>query len=302
MAREITAQKLKRWMDEGHDFVLIDILPEEYFDEAHLPGAKRAGIFEINFPVQIAQLKIHADRQIVVYGASDASHDTEMAVEKLSRLGFRNLLRFSGGRAAWREAHFPFEGKGAPEPVAYQEPPDRTFSVQPKKSALEWTGRNLNSIHRGFVKISAGEIITRHGTLHSARFTIAMDTISNTDLPSGPLRKMLEAHLKSDDFFDVENFPTAELKIMRAEPILDAKPGSPNFLCHASLTMKGVRNPLEFQAIVAATENETLTALARIEIDRTRWKVIYGSGRFFEMLGKHLVNDTISLLVRVVAA
>jgi hypothetical protein len=45
----------------------------------------------------------------------------------------------------------------------------------------------------------------------------------------------------------------------------------------------------------------SLTALAQIDIDRTRWNVLYGSGRFFQMLGKHLVNDAITLFVKIVA-
>ena len=32
-----------------------------------------------------------------------------------------------------------------------------------------------------------------------------------------------------------------------------------------------------------------------MEIDRTRWNVMYGSGTFFEKLGMHLVNDLIAL-------
>ncbi len=36
------------------------------------------------------------------------------------------------------------------------------------------------------------------------------------------------------------------------------------------------------------------------DIDRTRWKIIYGSTRFFEHLGMHKVFDLISIQVRIV--
>jgi hypothetical protein len=34
---------------------------------------------------------------------------------------------------------------------------------------------------------------------------------------------------------------------------------------------------------------------AHFDFDRTRWNVIYGSSRFFEHLGMHLVFDLISI-------
>jgi len=34
--------------------------------------------------------------------------------------------------------------------------------------------------------------------------------------------------------------------------------------------------------------------------DRTRWKVLYGSGRFFHRLGMNLVNDLIQLEIKIV--
>jgi hypothetical protein len=40
-----------------------------------------------------------------------------------------------------------------------------------------------------------------------------------------------------------------------------------------------------------------MTIEAHFDIDRTRWKVIYGSARFFEHLGMHLVFDPISIQI-----
>jgi len=42
--------------------------------------------------------------------------------------------------------------------------------------------------------------------------------------------------------------------------------------------------------------NETSTALqAHFDLDRVQWDSKYGSGRIFEALGQHLVNDFISI-------
>ncbi len=34
---------------------------------------------------------------------------------------------------------------------------------------------------------------------------------------------------------------------------------------------------------------------------RTKWNIVYGSTRFFEHLGKHLVFDLIGIQVRIIA-
>ncbi len=57
---------------------------------------------------------------------------------------------------------------------------------------------------------------------------------------------------------------------------------------------------LGFPAIVAIGLGGALTAEAHFDIDRTRWNVIYASGKFYEALGRHLVYDNISLSLRMV--
>jgi hypothetical protein len=46
---------------------------------------------------------------------------------------------------------------------------------------------------------------------------------------------------------------------------------------------------------------ETIAAQGHLEFDRTRWDVQYGSGKFFALLGKHLVNDLVQLHLKIVA-
>jgi len=56
-----------------------------------------------------------------------------------------------------------------------------------------------------------------------------------------------------------------------------------------------------FEAVIENLADGALAAEAHFDLDRTRWGVIYGSGRFFEHLGMHLVYDPISVQVRIVA-
>jgi hypothetical protein len=151
------------------------------------------------------------------------------------------------------------------------------------------------------LRVSSGHLSVRGGILQGGSIGLDLRSLENTNLADPALRRVLEAHLKSDDFFDVERFPSAQLLLRSASPIPDATPGTPNQIVSADLTFKDVTHPIQFPAIVSLSMDGSLTALAQIDIDRTRWNVLYGSGRFFQMLGKHLVNDAITLFVKIVA-
>jgi len=300
MITKLDATELQRRLREDRALALIDVLPEEFFNAQHLPGARRASVYEVTFLDQIKNLGLQPGGTLVLYGAGRGSLDSAVAAQKLQRAGFTRLFDFSGGRAAWAEAGGSFEGTGAP--VAVQTGPDsRTYSVAAEKSAIEWVGRNLNSTHHGTLRVSRGHLSVRGGILQSGSIVLDLRSLENTNLADTALRRVLEAHLKSDDFFDVERFPSAQLLLHSAAPIPDATPGTPNQSVSADLTIKDVTHRIQFPAIVSLSMDGSLTALAQIEIDRTRWNVLYGSGRFFQMLGKHQVNDAITLFVKIVA-
>jgi hypothetical protein len=62
-----------------------------------------------------------------------------------------------------------------------------------------------------------------------------------------------------------------------------------------------VKAEQEFMATVTRTEDSGLAIEAHFDMDRTKWNIIYGSTRFFEHLGMHLVFDLISIQVRISA-
>ena len=45
-------------------------------------------------------------------------------------------------------------------------------------------------------------------------------------------------------------------------------------------------------------EDGTVSIEAHFDLDRTRWNVLYGSSRFFEHLGMHLVYDLLTIELR----
>src|SRR5688572_22658158 len=82
-----------------------------------------------------------------------------------------------------------------------------TYMVDVKSSKVEWFAEKVTGKHQGIVALSRGVIYNDHGKL-GGTFIMDMTTIEVTDLKDDKKAK-LEGHLKSDDFFGVEKFPTS---------------------------------------------------------------------------------------------
>jgi polyisoprenoid-binding protein YceI len=163
-----------------------------------------------------------------------------------------------------------------------------------------WTGRNISGAHTGTIRLKQGWLEVTAGPAARGELMLDMDSIANTDLTDSAMNRMLIAHLKSDDFFDTALHPTATFHLRHVTLNPHARPGNINADIDGTLTLKGVTEEIGFPALIEALPGGALSAEAHFDIDRTRWNVNYGSGKFYERLGQHLVHDNISLSLRVV--
>lgn len=296
---QISRDELLLRLSERHRPLLIDVLPAEEFSAAHLPGAKNACVFDVTFLEDVQKLAPDRAQALVLYGSSPRNLASTTAAEKLATAGYTQVADYHGGLEDWRAAGKSLEGVAgtAPRPAT---PREGTHQIDVAKSKVEWTGRNLTGAHSGTIKLREGLIEIENGHPARGAFTLEMSTIENTDIEDAAMRKMLVRHLASDDFFDVPRFPTAEFRLSKITALPDAKPGNPNTEVSGSLTLKGVTRELTFRSILAPTPDGLLAADAHFDIDRTQWQILYGSGKFYEKLGKHLVNDEISLAIKLV--
>jgi polyisoprenoid-binding protein YceI len=299
----IDPAQLREWQSQGRSFILIDTLPKEIFDKRSIPGAHCACVYEVTFAQQVEGIVPDKETEIILYGSSDASRDAATAGEKLLRLGYRKVFVLRGGVAAWSKEAYPLKGADVvpPERAVSEQFPvgNGTYQVDLDKSVIFWTGRNANRKHVGTLKLSNGQVSV-HGGRMEGRFEIDMTSIKNMDLEGDPLQPVLISHLLSDDFFFVKLFPRASFSIRSAKPMESPALSLPNFLVEGDLELRGARAPLTFPVTLGRLTDGSFSAEAHFDIDRTRWNVLYGSSRFFEHLGMHLVYDLISLEVRLV--
>ena len=133
------------------------------------------------------------------------------------------------------------------------------------------------------------------GQLVGGIFTIDMTTIACLDL-SGEYQGKLEGHLKSDDFFGVEKYPTATFVITKAVP-----QGPGKYKVIGNMTIKDKTEEVQFNASVEERDGK-VTASATITLDRSKYDVRYGSGSFFDNLGDKTIYDDFDLTVNLVAS
>jgi len=296
MIQTITAPELKAQIEANAPFTLLHVLPDEHFTQQHLPGAVNACIYEMVFLSLVAELIPDKASAIVVYGAGDSSLDSSVAAEKLMSAGYTQVTDFRGGLTEWSRQGFVTEGTGLTSELPCA---DGAFEVDLETSIVRWTGRNLFIHHSGTVKLASGHIEIANGQLQGANFSLDMNSIACEDLADSAYNAMLIRHLRDDDFFAVDRFPTSDFVCENAIAIASASPGSPSHTLQGSLTLRGVTQPLSIPVVIAAADPDHLTGQAQFEIDRTQFGSHYGSGRLFAFLGKHVVNDHIHLHVKL---
>ena len=162
----------------------------------------------------------------------------------------------------------------------------------PEQSKLQWVGKKVTGQHNGTVDIISGELTSDKNVLTGGNFEIDFSSIKVLDIEDAESNTKLTGHLKSDDFFSVEKFPTGKFVITSVAPISDGS-GS-NYNITGDLTIKGITNQITFPAKVNITA-DGITASADFNVDRTLYDIKFRSGKFYENLGDKLIDDNFNI-------
>lgn len=162
----------------------------------------------------------------------------------------------------------------------------QTYKIDVSKSIINWEGKKITGQHEGTIKFKDGYLIFKDKKLTGGSFTADMKTLSNTD-QTGNSKTKLEGHLRSEDFFSVDNFTTSTLVFKSI-----ASKGNNTYLINADLTIKGITGSVQFDLVVNGNK-----ATAELEINRTKYDIRYGSGSYFDDLGDKTIYDDFELNV-----
>ncbi|BDD00248.1 YceI family protein [Persicobacter psychrovividus] len=170
------------------------------------------------------------------------------------------------------------------------------YTVDTDHSQVKWTGEKVGGSHYGHVAVKEGVLHVADGKIESGLVVLDMSSMVVEDL-KGFMKRKLEKHLKSEDFFNVEAYPTATFKIKK---VYRQGKQQDEFKVIGDLTIKGITKEIHFPATIALSPT-FITAKALITVDRTAFDVRYGSGSFFDDLGNKTIYDDFKLEVNIKA-
>ena len=162
--------------------------------------------------------------------------------------------------------------------------------VNLEKSSVHWLGKKIGGQHEGSIQLKSSYLEINNNHIVKGKITIDMTSIINTDLKDEGYNKKLVGHLKSDDFFGVEKFPVAEFVFKNSTKFNDGKAS-----ITGNITIKGKTESLTFDIF-----NNGRNYKAKIDIDRSKFDVRYGSNSFFDNLGDKVIDDIFTLNIQLV--
>lgn len=152
-----------------------------------------------------------------------------------------------------------------------------TYSIDTEKSVVNWKGKMIGVYaHEGTMRLTEGSLKVTDETVTEGYFSIDMNSILTTDsdaLYKMASREKLIGHLKSDDFFSTEKYPTATFKIKEVN----------RDVIKGDLTIKGVTNEETLTNVKLTVADKNVTVSGILVFDRQKYGVAY----------KHTMNDMV---------
>jgi polyisoprenoid-binding protein YceI len=168
------------------------------------------------------------------------------------------------------------------------------------ESTLGWSGSKAVGIgqHAGTIAISEGTLSVENGNITAGTFTIDMTKITVTDsgLPDDAKQKLV-GHFSSDDFFNVEKFPTSKFEITEVKAEAN---GANTHVIAGNLTLRDSVKNISFPAAVSITA-DAVTAKGEVIINRLDWGVNYdkASMSLAETAQAKLKNGVVSKDIKI---
>ena len=169
-----------------------------------------------------------------------------------------------------------------------------TLWVDKLGSNIQWIGRKVTGEHSGHIEVAGGFIVHADGKLTSGEILMNIQSITVDDIEDPKWNQKLVDHLKNDDFFNSEKYPTAKFVFTKFK----GKGADTHVSGNITIRDKTVPTNLVINVVVDA---DSSYSTGTINIDRSLFGVKYGSGTFFEGLGDKMIMDEFTLNFKVIA-
>lgn len=154
-------------------------------------------------------------------------------------------------------------------------------TINAEKSTIKWQGKGLFKTHSGNLVFKSAEgKFDDKGNLISGIFVVDMRSMTVDPKSVAVGAKKLLDHLKSDDFFNVENYRTSTF-------VLEGVTGAKG---KGQLSIKDLTHPAMVTLIQTPSGYDW-----HLVFDRTKWSIKYGSKKFFKQIGDRFIEDRVTV-------
>lgn len=172
-------------------------------------------------------------------------------------------------------------------------------NVDVSKSKVEWEGRKVTGAHNGVINLQSGNLDIKNGEVKGGEFVIDMNSIVCLDIENAGGNAKFVGHLKNDDFFSVDKYPTSKIVITKLVRLKDNDKGLTHNV-YGNLTIKGITEEIVFPAAIRVDAEGKATANAEFTVDRTKYNIRYGSSSFFPDIADKAISNDMYFKVNVV--
>lgn len=171
--------------------------------------------------------------------------------------------------------------------------PDGLYALNKIAPSIKWTAKKVGgSGHSGTINIENGKFKVEEGSLTSGIINFDMSSFAVTDIEDEEKAANFTSHLLSEDFFDIENFPSTSMaisSIVKGDGVLQAT---------TSLNLHGTAVDYKVPVTITKVVNEGIESYeisGKFFVNRTLHGITYGSGSFFDDLGDRAIKDEVLL-------
>ena len=176
------------------------------------------------------------------------------------------------------------------------------YFTDPAASSLIWEGRKTLIVDykdQGTINVQSGFMLVEEGALMSGEIILDMSSLTVNSVGQGGVAG-LERHLKSADFFDVENFAEARISLMSVVPVEENNENGTKYNLEAEIIIKDIANNVVIPAEIYM-QDDNLVVFGQVDLDRTLWDIRYGSDKFFDNLANNVIDDFFTVGFRFVS-
>jgi len=170
------------------------------------------------------------------------------------------------------------------------------YSTLGEGSHVQWRAAHLGGIVKRYGKVSlvSANVKTLENKVTNASITIDLGSLTVENFEEGDESKgKLEGHLKSADFFDVENNPTAAFELTGIE----AGTGDYNSMVTGNLTIMDSTKSITFGANITVTDESVTVKSEDFTVNREDWGLTHNKEGTANVPAEYLISSDLGFTI-----